>query len=58
MAMYPASSVSGFYFANRDAKYFGLGKVAKDQIEVYAGRKNMNLSTMEKWLAPNLTYDV
>ena len=58
MAMYPASSVSGFYFANADAKYFGLGKVAKDQVEVYANRKNMNLSTMEKWLAPNLTYDV
>jgi 5-methyltetrahydrofolate--homocysteine methyltransferase len=58
MAMYPASSVSGFYFASADAKYFGLGKVAKDQIEVYANRKNMNLSTMEKWLAPNLTYDV
>ena len=58
MAMYPASSVSGFYLASADAKYFGLGKVAKDQIEVYASRKNMNLSTMEKWLAPNLTYDV
>lgn len=58
MAMYPASSVSGFYFANEEAKYFGLGKVAKDQVEVYASRKNMNLSTMEKWLAPNLTYDV
>lgn len=58
MAMYPASSVSGFYFASADATYFGLGKVAKDQAEVYANRKNMNLSTMEKWLAPNLTYDV
>lgn len=58
MAMYPASSVSGFYFANAEAKYFGLGKVAKDQIEAYASRKNMNLSTMEKWLAPNLTYDI
>ncbi len=58
MAMYPASSVSGFYFASADAKYFGLGKVAKDQVEVYANRKSMNLSTMEKWLAPNLTYDV
>ncbi|ABG58705.1 methionine synthase [Cytophaga hutchinsonii] len=58
MAMYPASSVSGFYFANADAKYFGLGKVAKDQVEAYASRKNMNLSTMEKWLAPNLTYDI
>ena len=58
MAMYPASSVSGFYFASPDAKYFGLGKVAKDQVEVYANRKKMNLSTMEKWLAPNLTYDV
>ena len=58
MAMYPASSVSGFYFANAEAKYFGLGKVAKDQVEAYASRKNMNLSTMEKWLAPNLNYDI
>jgi 5-methyltetrahydrofolate--homocysteine methyltransferase len=58
MAMYPASSVSGFYFASPEAKYFGLGKVAKDQVEVYANRKSMNLSTMEKWLAPNLTYDI
>jgi 5-methyltetrahydrofolate--homocysteine methyltransferase len=58
MAMYPASSVSGFYFANAEAKYFGLGKVAKDQVEAYSSRKNMNLSTMEKWLAPNLNYDI
>ncbi|MGN6647913.1 MAG: methionine synthase [Cytophaga sp.] len=58
MAMYPASSVSGFYFANAEAKYFGLGKVGKDQVEAYSSRKNMNLSTMEKWLAPNLNYDI
>ncbi len=58
MAMYPASSVSGFYFANAEAKYFGLGKVAKDQVEAYSSRKNINLSTMEKWLAPNLNYDI
>ena len=55
-AMYPASSVSGFYFANENAKYFGLGKIEKDQIEDYAARKGMSLEEIEKWLAPNLSY--
>ena len=55
-AMYPASSVSGFYFANPKSKYFGLGKVSKDQIEDYATRKNMSVSEVEKWLQPNLNY--
>ena len=56
-AMYPASSVSGFYFANSDAKYFGLGKIEKDQVEEYANRKGMSVEEMEKWLSPNLAYD-
>lgn len=57
-AMYPASSVSGYYFANRESKYFGLGKIEKDQVEEYAARKGMTVEQVEKWLAPNLAYDV
>ena len=56
-AMYPAASVSGFYFANPEAKYFGLGKVEKDQVVEYAERKGFDLGVMEKWLSPNLNYD-
>ena len=56
-AMYPAASVSGFYFSHPESKYFGLGKVEKDQVEDYALRKAMDLKTMEKWLAPNLSYE-
>jgi 5-methyltetrahydrofolate--homocysteine methyltransferase len=57
-AMYPASSVSGFYFSHPDSKYFGLGKIEKDQVEDYAKRKDMDLPVIERWLAPNLNYDV
>ncbi len=57
MAMYPASSVSGFYLAHPQSRYFGLGKVAKDQVEHYASRKCMTLQEVERWLAPNLGYD-
>ncbi|MFL5728320.1 MAG: vitamin B12 dependent-methionine synthase activation domain-containing protein, partial [Cytophagaceae bacterium] len=56
-AMYPASSVSGFYFSHPDSKYFGLGKIEKDQVEDYAVRKKMDLSVVERWLAPNMNYD-
>ncbi|SHJ58874.1 methionine synthase (B12-dependent) [Reichenbachiella agariperforans] len=56
-AMYPASSVSGFYFANEHSKYFGLGKIEKDQVKDYAARKGMTLEEAEKWLSPNLAYD-
>jgi 5-methyltetrahydrofolate--homocysteine methyltransferase len=55
-AMYPASSVSGFYFSHPDSKYFGLGKISKDQVEDYATRKQMSVEEVEKWLAPNLNY--
>ena len=55
-AMYPASSVSGLYFSHPQAKYFGLGKIAKDQVEDYASRKGMNVEEVEKWLSPNLNY--
>jgi 5-methyltetrahydrofolate--homocysteine methyltransferase len=56
-AMYPASSVSGFYFAHPESRYFGLGKIEKDQVEEYAERKGMKISEVEKWLAPNLSYN-
>jgi len=55
-AMYPASSVSGLYFANPESRYFGLGKIEKDQVEDYAKRKVMSIADVEKWLAPNLNY--
>ena len=55
-AMYPAAAVSGFYFSHPDSKYFGLGKIEKDQVEDYARRKNMDIKTIERWLGPNLAY--
>ena len=55
-AMYPTSSVSGFYFAHPDAKYFGLGKIAQDQVESYAKRKGISLEDAERLLSPNLAY--
>ncbi|MBS1555870.1 MAG: methionine synthase [Bacteroidetes bacterium] len=55
-AMYPAAAVSGYYFAHADSKYFGLGKIEKDQVKDYAQRKGMKLEEMERWLAPNLAY--
>lgn len=57
-AMYPASSVSGWYFSHPDSKYFGIGKIAKDQLEDYAQRKNMQTEEMERWLQSVLNYDV
>lgn len=55
-AMYPTAAVSGFYFANPESRYFGLGKINKDQIEDYAQRKNMDVETTERWMSPNLGY--
>ena len=57
-AMYPAASVSGWYFSHPESRYFGLGQVSKDQVEDYAARKKMNLEETERWLAPVLNYDV
>jgi 5-methyltetrahydrofolate--homocysteine methyltransferase len=57
-AMYPAAAVSGFYFSHPDSKYFGLGKIEKDQVEDYARRKGMSIQEIERWLAPNLSYDI
>jgi 5-methyltetrahydrofolate--homocysteine methyltransferase len=56
-AMYPAASVSGYYFANPEARYFGLGKIEKDQVEDYAKRKKMEVEEVEKWLRQNLAYE-
>lgn len=55
-AMYPTAAVSGFYFAHPQSRYFGLGKITKDQVEDYAVRKNMPLEEVERWLSPNLAY--
>ena len=57
-AMLPTAAVSGFYFSHPDAKYFGTGKIQKDQVEDYAKRKGEKLSVVERWLAPVLDYDV
>lgn len=54
-AMLPASSVSGFYFSHPDSHYFGVGKIAEDQVKNYAARKNIELDVMKRWLAPILT---
>ena len=56
-AMWPGSSVSGFYFAHPQSRYFSLGKIDRDQVEDYAGRKGMSVTEVERWLGPNLNYD-
>lgn len=56
LAMWPAASVSGWYFAHPDAKYFGLGKIAEDQVLDYARRKGFGRELAEKWLSPALNY--
>jgi 5-methyltetrahydrofolate--homocysteine methyltransferase len=56
-AMWPASSVSGLYFASPQSKYFAVGKLDHDQLQDYARRKGVELRTVEKWLGPNLNYD-
>ena len=55
-AMFPTASVSGFYFSHPEAKYFGLGKIDRDQVESYASRKSMSVEETERWLSPNLKY--
>jgi 5-methyltetrahydrofolate--homocysteine methyltransferase len=54
LAMLPAASVSGYYFANKEAKYFGLGKITEDQLNDYAKRRRINIDEARKWLNPNL----
>ena len=57
-AMYPAATVSGYYFAHPESHYFGTGKIGKDQVMDYARRKGMDVKTTEKWLSPILGYDI
>ena len=54
LAMYPASSVCGWYFSNPQSQYFGVGKIQRDQLEDYAKRKNMSIELAERWLSPVL----
>jgi 5-methyltetrahydrofolate--homocysteine methyltransferase len=55
LAMWPAASVSGYYFGNEQATYFGLGKITKDQLTDYATRRNISIEEAHKWLNPNIT---
>ena len=55
--MYPASSVSGMYYAHPESRYFAVGKINRDQVEDYAGRKKMSVADVERWLSPVLGYD-
>jgi 5-methyltetrahydrofolate--homocysteine methyltransferase len=57
LAMWPASSVSGYYFANPEARYFGLGKIKEDQVADFARRKSISLEEATKWLATNIADD-
>ena len=56
-AMFPTAAVSGWYFWHPEARYFGVGKLGRDQVEDYARRKGMGVAEVERWLAPNLGYD-
>jgi 5-methyltetrahydrofolate--homocysteine methyltransferase len=56
-AMVPTAAVSGWYFSHPQARYFGTGKIQKDQVEDYARRKGIELRSAERWLAPVLAYD-
>ena len=58
LAMFPAASVCGWYFSHPESKYFGVGKIEKDQVEDYAKRKGMPIEEIERWLRPVLEYDV
>jgi 5-methyltetrahydrofolate--homocysteine methyltransferase len=55
-AMWPGAAVSGLYFSHPESQYFGVGKIARDQVEDYAKRKGMSVAECEKWLAPILSY--
>jgi 5-methyltetrahydrofolate--homocysteine methyltransferase len=57
LAMWPAASVSGYYFAHPEARYFGVGKIKEDQVADFAKRKGIPLEEATKWLAPNIADD-
>ena len=54
LAMWPAASVSGYYFGSQESKYFGLGKIKEDQLKDYSKRRGIDLEEARKWLNPNL----
>ena len=56
--MTPTAAVSGWYFSHPEARYFGVGRLDRDQVADYARRKGWTLAEAEKWLAPNLGYEV
>jgi 5-methyltetrahydrofolate--homocysteine methyltransferase len=56
-AMWPGAAVSGLYFAHPESRYFGVGKIGRDQVEDYAARKGWTVEEGERWLAPLLNYD-
>ena len=56
-AMWPAAAVSGLYFSHPESRYFGLGKIGRDQVQDYAQRKGWSLDEAERWLGPVLNYD-
>jgi 5-methyltetrahydrofolate--homocysteine methyltransferase len=56
-AMWPAASVSGFYFGHPDSRYFAVDRITQDQVSDYARRKGMSVREIERWLAPNLGYE-
>jgi 5-methyltetrahydrofolate--homocysteine methyltransferase len=56
-AMWPGASVSGLYFSHPESKYFGVGKIGRDQVIDYSRRKGMSVEAVEKWLGPSLNYD-
>ena len=58
MAMNPPSSVSGLYFSHPESRYFPLGRIDRDQVADYADRKGWSVEKVEKWLAPNLGYNM
>jgi 5-methyltetrahydrofolate--homocysteine methyltransferase len=55
LAMLPTASVSGFYFAHPDARYFGVARIGRDQLEDYAARRGVDVAEAERWLRPNLS---
>jgi 5-methyltetrahydrofolate--homocysteine methyltransferase len=57
MAMVPTASVSGWYFSHPESRYFGVGRIGRDQVASYAARKGLPLKEMERWLQPNLGYN-
>ena len=57
-AMWPAAAVSGFYLSHPEASYFAVGRIGRDQVEDYARRCGRSVSEVEKWLAPNLAYEL